>query len=72
MAKNPGIKYSLLIIFVGGFKLGGAKNPAHCCPKPRKIQSSFLQQSLSIVTRTNFKFHAILDNNVQGLFAPPN
>jgi hypothetical protein len=31
-----------------------------------------LQESFSIVARKNFKFRAVLNNNKQGLFAPPN
>jgi hypothetical protein len=31
----------------------------------------FSQQSHSIVARTNFEFHAVLDNNEHNLFAPP-
>jgi hypothetical protein len=38
-------------------------NLANCCPKPREISSSFLQQLNAIVARTNFEFHTVLDNN---------
>jgi hypothetical protein len=54
-------------------KIGGAnKHDTLLSKTARETHSWFLQQWNVIVTRMNFEFCAVLDNNKQGFFAPPN
>jgi hypothetical protein len=47
-------------------KFGGANKP--CALLFKALQSSFSQQSVSIVARIKIKFLVVLDKNVHGLF----